>query len=98
MRFHAQPPSARRPSCEDLVHASGPSTALRDRRSAGRTRATEVRIDGDAATAVIIDPCGEVEGEEERFELGRAVPYSGNPADEPAPGGEVQGLLYANLG
>jgi len=65
MRFHAQPPSARRPSCEELIRAFGRSTSPRDRQSTGRIKATEVRIDGDGATAVIDEPGAEVEGEEE---------------------------------
>jgi hypothetical protein len=65
MRFHAQPPSARRPSCEELIRAFGRSISARDGQSAGRIRVSEVRIDGDGATAVIDETGGEVEGEEE---------------------------------
>ena len=65
MRFHAQPPRARRPSCEELIQAFGRSTSPRDRQSAGKKEAGDVRIDGDGATAVIDEPGAEVEGEEE---------------------------------
>ena len=65
MRFHAQPPSARRPSCEELVKDFGRSLPPGDRTTPTRDPVGEVRIDGDAAVAVIDPPEGEDEDEAE---------------------------------
>lgn len=63
MRFNAQPPSARRPSCEELIRDSGGSLPPDDRPAPTRDTVGEVNIDGDAAVAVIDPPEGEDEPE-----------------------------------